>query len=66
MSYMSEFDASLQFQGADAIKTTAQAHIYIRSRMKDAVDCYYNRFDTRVWFKFDSAIELAKHLKRYW
>ena len=66
MSKLSELHADLQYNGAAAIKTTTQAHIYIRSRMKDAVDCYYNRFDTKVWFKFDNPIELAQHLARYW
>lgn len=64
MSKMSDFDASLQFQGADAIKTTAQAHIYIRSRLQDAVTCYQGWANTAQPFK--SAIELAQHLKRYW
>jgi hypothetical protein len=66
MSKMAELHADITYTGAAAIDTNAKAHIYIRSRMKDAVDCYYNRFDTRVWFKFSSPIELAQHLARYW
>jgi len=66
MSKMSELHAAISYTGAAAIDTIEKAHIYIRSRMRDAVDCYYNRFETRVWFKFRTPIELAQHLAKYW
>lgn len=48
------------FYSADDIKTLAQAREYLRSRMKDAVACY---FEVR---SFASPIELARHLMRFW
>jgi hypothetical protein len=63
---MSELHADITYTGAAAIDTLDKARIYINSRKKDAVDCYFNRFETTVWFKFSNPIELAQHLARYW
>jgi hypothetical protein len=43
------------------IVTIEDARAYCKSRMRDAVDCYY-----REGLIFTSPIELARFLARYW
>jgi hypothetical protein len=61
MSNMSELHADIAYTGAAAIDTNTKAHIYIRSRMKDAMECW-----KRTEPKFKSAKEMAQYLARYW
>ncbi len=43
------------------IVTTADAHAYLKRRAADAVACY--KSDPQL---FSNAIELARHLARFW
>ncbi len=50
------------FMGSKDIETSEQARIYLKRRARDAVQCYKQ---APKGF-FSSALQLAKHLARYW
>ena len=51
------------FKGSQDIQTIEQARAYLKSRAKDAVDCYFRSVPRQ---SFKCPIALAQYLAKYW